>query len=315
MRQLLEAGVHFGHQTRRWNPKMKRYLLGERNGIYVIDLQQSIALLEQAYNAVRDTVVKGGNVLFVGTKRQAAEAIEQQALRVGMPYVTHRWLGGMLTNFPTIKGRLARLDELERMEADGTMELLPKREVLSLQREKDKLMANLGGIRHLSKPPDMLWVVDTVKEHIAVDEANRLGVPVAAILDSNCDPDVVDYPIPGNDDAIRSVGLLTRIIADACAEGHAVLASRSADEVAAEQAAAAAGQAGAATPEAGPEVEPLAEWEIALQREEAAQKAEQASASAAEGGGEASGEDAGAELAWSGGGEPGESPDKQSDRG
>lgn len=315
MRQLLEAGVHFGHQTRRWNPKMKRHLLGERNGIYVIDLQQSIALLEQAYNAVRETVVRGGTVLFVGTKRQAAEAIEQQALRVGMPYVTHRWLGGMLTNFPTIKGRLARLDELERMEADGTMELLPKREVLSLQREKDKLMANLGGIRQLSKPPDMMWVVDTVKEHIAVDEANRLGIPVAAILDSNCDPDVVDYPIPGNDDAIRSVGLLTRIIADACAEGHATLASRSADEVAAEQAAAAAGQSVTASPEAGPEVEPLAEWEIALQREEAAQKAEQASASDTEDSDEITEDDVTAELAWSGGGEPGGSSEGDESQG
>lgn len=315
MRQLLEAGVHFGHQTRRWNPKMKRYLLGERNGIYVIDLQQTIALLEQAHQAVRDTVVKGGTVLFVGTKRQAAEVIEQQAQRVGMPYVTYRWLGGMLTNFSTIKGRLARLDELERMEADGTIELLPKREVLSLQREKDKLMANLGGIRTMSSPPDMLWVVDTVKEHIAVDEANRLGIPVAATLDSNCDPDVIDYPVPGNDDAIRSIALLTRIIADACAEGHATLASRSPDDVVAEQAAvAAAGQPAPGVPEGGPEVEPLAEWEIALQREEAAQKAEQASAAGADEAVTSVDEAAApaeedAELAWSETGEPAEGDD------
>lgn len=315
MRQLLEAGVHFGHQTRRWNPKMKRYLLGERNGIYVIDLQQTIALLEQAHQAVRDTVVKGGTVLFVGTKRQAAEVIEQQAQRVGMPYVTYRWLGGMLTNFSTIKGRLARLDELERMEADGTIELLPKREVLSLQREKDKLMANLGGIRNMSSPPDMLWVVDTVKEHIAVDEANRLGIPVAATLDSNCDPDVIDYPVPGNDDAIRSIALLTRIVADACAEGHATLASRSADDVVAEQAAvAAAGQPAPGVAEGGPEVEPLAEWEIALQREEAAQKAEQASAAGADEAVTSVDEAAApaeenAELAWSDTGEAAEGDD------
>lgn len=315
MRQLLEAGVHFGHQTRRWNPKMKRFLLGERNGIYVIDLQQTIALLEQAHEAVRDTVIKGGTVLFVGTKRQAAEVIEQQAQRVGMPYVTYRWLGGMLTNFSTIKGRLARLDELERMEADGTIELLPKREVLSLQREKDKLMANLGGIRNMSTPPDMLWVVDTVKEHIAVDEANRLGIPVAATLDSNCDPDVIDYPVPGNDDAIRSIALLTRIVADACAEGHATLASRSADEVVAEQAAAAAaGQPASGVAEGGPEVEPLAEWEIALQREEAAQKAEQASAGGADEAVTSVDEAAApaeenAELAWSDTGEATEGDD------
>lgn len=315
MRQLLEAGVHFGHQTRRWNPKMKRFLLGERNGIYVIDLQQTIALLEQAHEAVRDTVIKGGTVLFVGTKRQAAEVIEQQAQRVGMPYVTYRWLGGMLTNFSTIKGRLARLDELERMEADGTIELLPKREVLSLQREKDKLMANLGGIRNMSTPPDMLWVVDTVKEHIAVDEANRLGIPVAATLDSNCDPDVIDYPVPGNDDAIRSIALLTRIVADACAEGHATLASRSADEVVAEQAAAAAaGQPASGVAEGGPEVEPLAEWEIALQREEAAQKAEQASAAGADEAVTSVDEAAApaeenAELAWSDTGEATEGDD------
>ena len=278
MRQLLEAGVHFGHQTRRWNPKMKRYIFGERNGIYIIDLQQSVALLERAYNTVRDTVSRGGTILFVGTKRQASEAIEQQAQRVGMPYVSNRWLGGMLTNFTTIKTRLERLDELERMESDGTMDLLPKKEALRLSREKDKLMFNLGGIRGMERPPDLVWIVDTVKEHIAVDEANRLNIPVVAIVDTNCDPDQIDYPIPGNDDAIRSSALLTRIIADAVAEGHGIRASKTADDVVAEQAAAAAGTEQPAQAAGGPEAEPLAEWEIALQREEAARQAQLAGA-------------------------------------
>ena len=219
MRQLLEAGVHFGHQTRRWNPKMKRYIFGERNGIYIIDIQQTIGLLEQAYAFVRDTVAKGGTVLFVGTKKQAQEAIEVQAQRVGMPYVNYRWLGGMLTNFDTIKTRLTRLRELEEMEQSGTLELLPKKEALHLQRERAKLERNLGGIRTMTKLPSAVWVVDTVKEHIAVKEANRLGIPVVAVVDTNCDPDEIQYVIPGNDDAIRSVSLLTRIIADAAAEG------------------------------------------------------------------------------------------------
>ncbi len=278
MRQLLEAGVHFGHQTRRWNPKMKRYIFGERNGIYIIDIQQSIGLLEQSYNFVRDAVAKGGTILFVGTKKQAQEAIEQQAMRVGMPYVNYRWLGGMLTNFETIKTRLTRLRELEEMETNGTMDLLPKKEVLSLQREREKLERNLGGIRGMARPPAAIWVVDTVKEHIAVKEANRLGIPVVAVVDTNCDPDVVDYVIPGNDDAIRSGALLTRIIADACAEGYVRRASRSTDDVVAEQAAAVAAAAQAPVPgtPAQPEVEPLAEWEIALQQEEAARQAAQA---------------------------------------
>jgi small subunit ribosomal protein S2 len=284
MRQLLEAGVHFGHQTRRWNPKMKRFIFSERNGIYIIDIQQSIGLLEKGYGFVRDTVANGGTVLFVGTKRQAQEAIQQQADRVGMPYVNYRWLGGMLTNFETIKTRLARLNEVERMEQDGTMELLPKKEVIKLEREKAKLEQNLGGIRTMSKLPSAIWIVDTVKEHIAVQEANRLGIPVVAVVDTNCDPDIIDYVIPGNDDAIRSGALLTRIIADAVAEGHAKRASRTTDDVVAEQAQAAA--AAAEKPVQGkptePEVEPLAEWEIALQREEAASKAAQAGAGAAE---------------------------------
>jgi small subunit ribosomal protein S2 len=278
MRQLLEAGVHFGHQTRRWNPKMKRYIFGERNGIYIIDIQQSISLLETAYEFVRDTVARGGTIMFVGTKKQAQEAIEQQAMRVGMPYVNFRWLGGMLTNFETIKSRLTRLRELEDFETDGTLELLPKKEVLSLQREREKLERNLGGIRGMQRPPAAIWVVDTVKEHIAVKEANRLGIPVVAVVDTNCDPDVVDYVIPGNDDAIRSGALLTRIVADACAEGHARRASRTTDEVVAEQAAAAtaAAQAPATGAPQQPDVEPLAEWEIALRQEEAARLAAQA---------------------------------------
>jgi small subunit ribosomal protein S2 len=283
MRQLLEAGVHFGHQTRRWNPKMRRYIFGERNGIYIIDIQQTIGLLEHAYHFLRDAVAKGGTVLFVGTKRQAQEAVEAQASRVGMPYVNYRWLGGMLTNFETIRTRLERLRELERMEQDGTLELLPKKEVLQLSRERDKLERNLGGIRNMAKPPSAIWVVDTVKEHIAVAEANRLGIPVVAVVDTNCDPDTIDFVIPGNDDAIRSGALLTRIVADACAEGHQIRASRSEDDVVAEQAAAlaAAAERGPKV-EAGPDTEPLAEWEIALQREEAARQAAQAGAGRAD---------------------------------
>jgi small subunit ribosomal protein S2 len=275
MRQLLEAGVHFGHQTRRWNPKMKRFIHGERNGIYIIDIQQTIGMLEQAYEYVRDTVAKGGTVLFVGTKKQAQEAIEQQAQRVGMPYVNYRWLGGMLTNFETIKTRLARLKELEDKERTGQFEVLPKKEVLQLQREREKLERNLGGLRGMTKLPSAVWIVDTVKEHIAVNEANRLGLPVVAVVDTNCDPDVIQYIIPGNDDAIRSGALLTRLIADACAEGYQMRASRSTDDVVAEQAAAVA--APVASPTA-PAAEPLAEWEIALQQEEAARQAAQAAA-------------------------------------
>jgi small subunit ribosomal protein S2 len=276
MRQLLEAGVHFGHQTRRWNPKMKRFIFGERNGIYIIDIQQTIGLLETAYDFVRDTVAKGGTVLFVGTKKQAQEAVEQQAIRVNMPYVNFRWLGGMLTNFETIKLRLTRLRELEDMETDGRMEVLPKKEALSLRRERDKLERNLGGIRSMNKLPAAIWVVDTVKEHIAVREANRLGIPVIAVVDTNCDPDEVQYVIPGNDDAIRSGALLTRLIADACAEGYQLMASRSRDDVVAEQAAAAAAAAETETVVTRGDNEPLAEWEIALQQEEAARQAAQA---------------------------------------
>jgi small subunit ribosomal protein S2 len=285
VRQLLEAGVHFGHQTRRWNPKMKRYIFGERNGIYILDLQQTVGLLERAYEFVESTVANGGTVLFVGTKKQAQEAVEQQALRVGMPYVNFRWLGGMLTNFETIKTRLTRLRELEDMVNDGTIELLTKKEGLLLTRELDKLQRNLGGIRSMAKLPSAIWVVDTVKEHIAVAEANRLGIPVVAVVDTNCDPDVIDYVIPGNDDAIRSGALLTNLIADACASGYAKRASRSSDDVVAEQAAAAtsASSTPAATPSAAePAAEPLAEWEIALQQEEAASAAAAAGATPAD---------------------------------
>jgi len=220
MRQLLEAGVHFGHQTKRWNPKMKRYLFTERNGIYIIDLRQTLEYIDQAYDFVKETVAHGGTIMFVGTKKQAQEAIEEQATRVGMPYVKERWLGGMLTNFSTVYKRLQRLKELEEMEATGGGDALrTKKENLVLSREKAKLERTLGGIRDMTRTPSAIWVVDTKKEHIAVGEARKLGIPVVAILDSNCDPDEVDYKVPGNDDAIRSAAVLTRVIADAVAEG------------------------------------------------------------------------------------------------
>src|SRR6188508_2367534 len=219
-RQLLESGVHFGHQTRRWNPKMKRFIFTERNGIYIIDLQQTLSYIDRAYEFIRDTVARGGTVLFIGTKRQAQEAIAEQATRVGMPYVNERWLGGMLTNFQTVHKRLQRLKELEQIDfEDVAASGMTKKELLVLRREKDKLERTLGGIRDMARTPSAVWVVDTNKEAIAVGEARKLGIPVIAILDSNCDPDVVDFPIPGNDDAIRAVGLLTRVIADAVAEG------------------------------------------------------------------------------------------------
>jgi small subunit ribosomal protein S2 len=220
MRQLLESGVHFGHQTRRWNPKMKRFIFTERNGIYIIDLQQSLSYIDRAYDFVKETVAHGGSVLFVGTKKQAQESVAEQATRVGMPYVNQRWLGGMLTNFSTVHKRLQRLKELELIDFDDVAGSgITKKELLVLAREKDKLERTLGGIRDMSRVPSAVWVVDTKKEHIAVAEARKLGIPVVAILDTNCDPDEVDYPIPGNDDAIRAVGLLTRVVADAVADG------------------------------------------------------------------------------------------------
>jgi small subunit ribosomal protein S2 len=220
MRELLESGVHFGHQTRRWNPKMKRFIFTERNGIYIIDLLQSLSYIDRAYEFVKETVAHGGSIMFVGTKKQAQEAIAEQASRVGMPYVNQRWLGGMLTNFSTVYKRLQRLKELEEIDfADVAASGLTKKELLVLSREKDKLEKTLGGIREMQKVPSAVWIVDTKKEHIAVGEARKLRIPVVAILDTNCDPDEVDYKIPGNDDAIRSVTLLTRVIADAVAEG------------------------------------------------------------------------------------------------
>ena len=219
MKQLLEAGVHFGHQTRRWNPKMKPYIFGARNGIYIIDLQRTVRLFNTAYQFVVDTVAAGESVLFVGTKQQARDTISEETDRAGMYYVNQRWLGGMLTNFKTIKQRIDRLKELDAMVQDGTINRFPKKEILGLQREREKLEKNLGGIKKMNRLPGALFVVDTQREDIAVQEANRLGIPVVAIVDTNCDPDVIDYPIPGNDDAIRAIRLVTSKIADACMEG------------------------------------------------------------------------------------------------
>ena len=219
-RELLEAGIHFGHQTRRWNPKMGRYLYGERSGIYIIDLEKTLVGLDEAYAFTHDLARRGGVVLFVGTKKQAQEVVEEEAERAGMPYVTTRWLGGMLTNFQTVSRRLLRMRELREMERSGAFEFLPKKEVLRLRHEKEKLERNLGGMQTLERLPDAIFVIDTKKEHIAVTEARKLGLPVIAIVDTNCDPDEVDYVIPGNDDAIRSVALVTRVIADAIAGGR-----------------------------------------------------------------------------------------------
>lgn len=249
MRQMLESGVHFGHQTRRWNPKMKRFILTERNGIYIVDLQQSLSYIDRAYEFVKQTVAHGGTILFVGTKKQAQEPVAEQAARVGMPYVNQRWLGGMLTNFATVNKRLQRLKELEEIDFDDVAgSAFTKKELLIMRREKDKLTKTLGGIRDMTKVPSAVWIVDTNKEHLAVDEARKLGIPVVAILDTNCDPDLVDYQIPGNDDAIRAVTLLTRVIADAAAEG---LIARHSGRAAASEGAEA-------------EAEPLAEWEREL---------------------------------------------------
>ena len=268
MKQLLESGVHFGHQTRRWNPKMKRYIFTERNGIYIIDLQQSLDYIDRAYEFIKETVAHGGTILYVGTKKQAQEAIAEQARRVGMPFVNQRWLGGMLTNFSTVYKRLQRLKELEEIDFDDVAASgMTKKELLHLRREHDKLDRTLGGIRDMARVPSAIWVVDTKKEHIAVNEARKLGIPVVAILDTNCDPDEVNYPIPGNDDAIRSVALLTRVVADAVAEG---LISR-------------AGAAGADEKAGGSlgTEEPLAEWERELLQGSAAGAPAATAASAA----------------------------------
>ena len=220
MRELLDAGVHFGHQTRRWNPKMRRFIFTDRNGIYIIDLQQTLTYSDQAFEFVKETVAHGGTVLFVGTKKQAQEAVQVEADRVGMPYVNHRWLGGMLTNFQTVSKRLHRLKELQAMDAaENGYEGRTKKEILMLTRERTKLERVLGGIAEMTRVPSALWVIDTNKEHIAVNEAHKLNIPVVAILDTNCDPDVVDWPVPGNDDAIRSTALLSRVISTAVEEG------------------------------------------------------------------------------------------------
>ncbi|GAA3055821.1 30S ribosomal protein S2 [Actinokineospora globicatena] len=267
MKQLLDSGVHFGHQTRRWNPKMKRYILTDRNGIYIIDLRQTLTYIDRAYEFVKETVAHGGSILFVGTKKQAQEAIANEAKRVGMPFVNQRWLGGMLTNFSTVHKRLQRLKELEAMEQTGGFQGLTKKEILMLTREKDKLDRTLGGIRDMAKVPSAIWIVDTKKEHIAVGEARKLHIPIVAILDTNCDPDEVDYPIPGNDDAIRSAALLTKVVAEAVAAG---LIARS------------GARNGSDKPEAA--AEPLAEWEQELLAgaETAAADGEQATAAVAE---------------------------------
>ncbi|GAA2578350.1 30S ribosomal protein S2 [Microbacterium binotii] len=242
IRQLLDSGVHFGHQTRRWNPKVKRFILTERSGIHIIDLQQSLSYIDKAYEFVKETVAHGGTVLFVGTKKQAQEVIAEQATRVGQPYVNQRWLGGLLTNFSTVSKRLARMKELEELDfEDPAASGFTKKELLLKKRELDKLHKSLGGIRNLTKTPSAIWIVDAKREHLAVDEATKLGIPVIGILDTNADPDEFQFPIPGNDDAIRSVSLLTRIIADAAAEG---LQQKH-------------------NPESGAE-EPLAEWEREL---------------------------------------------------
>ncbi|MGF7238087.1 MAG: 30S ribosomal protein S2 [Frankia sp.] len=269
MKQLLESGVHFGHQTKRWNPKMKRYILTERNGIYIIDLQQTLSYIDRAYDFVKETVAHGGTILFIGTKRQAQEAIEEQAARVGMPFVKERWLGGMLTNFSTVYKRLQRLKELEEIELTGGTEVRTKKEQLVLSREKAKLERTLGGIRDMSRIPSAVWIVDTKKEHIAVGEARKLGIPVVAILDTNCDPDEVDYPIPGNDDAIRSASILTRVVADAVADGLMSRAgARTEDD---------------AKPETRTGAEPLTEWEQQLLRGDAGTEPAPVEAAPAEG--------------------------------
>lgn len=220
MKQLLEAGVHFGHQTRRWNPKMAEYIFAERNGIYIIDLQKTVKKVEDAYNAVAEVIRDGGEILFVGTKKQAQDSIKEEALRCGMYYINERWLGGMLTNFETIKTRIKRLKDLEAMIEDGTMELLPKKEVAKLMHEKEKLDRNIGGIKEMTRIPDVIFIVDPRKERIAVQEAHNLDIPTVAIVDTNCDPEEIDYVIPGNDDAIRAVKLIAGKIADAVIESR-----------------------------------------------------------------------------------------------
>lgn len=284
MSELLKSGVHFGHQTRRWNPKMKPFILTDRNGIYVIDLAQSLDGINRAYDFVRQTVLRGGNILFVGTKKQAQDSIAEQAERVGMPYVNQRWLGGMLTNFGTVHKRLQRLKELEQIDFDDVAGSgRTKKELLMMSREKDKLSRTLGGIRDMARIPSAVWIVDTNKEHLAVAEANKLNIPIVAILDTNCDPDEIEFGIPGNDDAIRSVALLTRIIADACADGLIARSQKAAAKKETSE------QEASSSEEAAPASdEPLADWERELlegtanSEEGEEKKAEEPAASAEE---------------------------------
>jgi small subunit ribosomal protein S2 len=267
MRDLLQAGVHFGHQTRRWNPKMRPYIFTERNGIYIVDLQRTLKEIQATYEFVRELSAKGGQVLFVGTKKQAQEPVEREARRAGMPFVNHRWLGGMLTNWSTIRLRIRRLNDLEAMQTDGSYDALPKKEVLKLEAEREKLVRNLSGIREMGELPDAVFVVDTRREIIPVAEARKLNIPIIGLVDTNCDPDEVDYVIPGNDDAIRSVSLMCRVLADACVAGRRAAGIPTGEDLAAEQEAPAeteaAGEAQAeSAPEsdaASPEAEPVAE--------------------------------------------------------
>ena len=293
MRQLLEAGVHFGHQTRRWNPKMKRYIFTERNGIYILDLHQTMSGIERAYTFTRDLVARGGSVLFVATKKQVQDVLEEQAKRCGMPYVNFRWLGGMLTNFRTMHDRIRRMRELEEMLESGAVDGLIKKEALRLRREYEKLARNLGGIRDLDKLPEAIYILDTKKEEIAVPEARKLGIPIIAVLDTNCDPDDVDFGIPGNDDAIRSGALLTRVIADGVIEGKALRGPEAAGSQTAQ----------APEPEApvlpGAAAQPKAEWELQLEAEEAAERAKAPDASEQEPAAAPASDGAGAEAAKS----------------
>ena len=265
MRQLLEAGVHFGHQTRRWNPKMKRFIHGERNGIYVIDLEQTLVRIETAYTYVRDLVADGGTILFVGTKKQAQEPVQRYADRCGMPYVNERWLGGMLTNFQTMSKRVAKMKDYQRMRDTGEFEAMPKKEALMISRELEKLERNLGGIRNMTRVPDAIFVLDTKKEDIAVTEANKLGLPIVAVVDTNCDPDIIQYVIPGNDDAIRSANLMSRIICDAVEEGRFIASRRR----------------GAASPEGPAVVERSAEEQAAHEEAQAEARRQATEAAAA----------------------------------
>jgi len=294
MRQLLEAGVHFGHQTRRWNPKMKRFIHGERNGIYIIDLQQTLGRIETSYSFVRDLVADGGTILFVGTKKQAQDPVRSYAERCGMPYVNERWLGGMLTNFQTMSKRVAKMKEYQRMRDSGEFEAMPKKEALLISRELEKLERNLGGIRNMERTPSAIFVLDTKKEDIAVTEANKLGLPIVAVVDTNCDPDIIQYVIPGNDDAIRSANLMCRVIADAVEEGRFMasrrrgaaapegpaVVERTAEEIADHEAAQAAARRQAAEAAAAREARIAAERAAAADAEPVAEPVAEAAAEA-----------------------------------